>query len=127
MDLPLHYSHLSLTYFKLNDLEKALFFAEKSLDTSIKNGEKYNECYSCVRLGYVSGKKGSPMDTVEEHIFEGIKMSEDRRYIPLVSEGYFSLGDLYLDAELQDKAFEYLTKSESLSQEIGTDYLLKET
>jgi len=67
------------------------------------------------------------MDKAEEYVLQGIKMSDELKLRPCFSQGYFFLGELYVDTGQREKALENLKKTERMFQEMGMDYWLAKT
>jgi hypothetical protein len=54
-------------------------------------------------------------------------MSDELKLRPCFSQGYFFLGELYVDTGQREKALENLKKTERMFQEMGMDYWLAKT
>lgn len=67
------------------------------------------------------------MDKAEEYVLQGIKMLDELKLRPCFSQGYFFLGELYVDTGQREKALENLKKTERMFQEMGMDYWLAKT
>jgi len=67
------------------------------------------------------------MDKAEEYVLQGIKMSDELKLRPCFSQGYFFLGELYVDTGQREKALETLKKAEGMMQEMGMDYWQRRT
>jgi tetratricopeptide (TPR) repeat protein len=79
-------------------------------------------------LGRILGKKEpEEIERAEEHILKGIQILEELKAKPLISQGYFYLGELYADAGKKDEAMNHLKKAEKMFQEMGMDYYLAKT
>ena len=53
---------------------------------------------------------------------KGIKIFDELKMKPSCALGYFSLGELYVNAGQKEKALENLKKAETMFQEMGMDY-----
>jgi tetratricopeptide (TPR) repeat protein len=128
MNMSLQNYNMGMIHLGLGELKSAQSCAEKALDLSQENHEKYVEGISWTLLGRVIGKKKHPqIDRAEEHILKGIKILDELKVKPLVSVGYFYLGELYTDTGKQDKALNYLKKADEMYQEMDMDYYLTKT
>ena len=79
-------------------------------------------------LGMVLGKKEpAEFDKAEECIMKGIRMLDEMKIKPYLSQGYLYLGDLYNDMGRKEDALKYLRKAEGMFQEMGMDYWLNRT
>jgi tetratricopeptide (TPR) repeat protein len=122
------YGVLSIIHCDSNDLAEAQIHAEKAVELSKKNNERAYEGLSRVWLGKILGKKDSSyLDKGEDSILQGIKMLEELKLRPWVSQGYFFLGELYTDSGQKEKALENLTKAETEFKDMGMDYWLNKT
>jgi len=126
--LPLYHCALSMIHFDSGDLESANSGAEEALRLSQENHEKWPEGLSRVLLGRTIGKGSKSQYTkAEEYILQGIKILDEVKLKPLVSQGYVYLGELYADTGQRDKALETLKEAKAAFQEMGMDYWLRRT
>jgi tetratricopeptide (TPR) repeat protein len=122
------YHDLSRIHLDLGELDSARTCAEKALDLSQRNHERWIEGLSWTSLGRILGKKEpTEIDRAEEYILKGIKMLEELKIKPYISRGYFFLGELYAHTGQQEKALENLKKAEEMFQEMDMDYWLGKT
>jgi tetratricopeptide (TPR) repeat protein len=123
--LSMHYWFLSNVHFDSDDLQKAQGFAEKAVEISQKNNERYIEGQSRISLGRILGKMDpSQSEKAEEFILQGIKVLEELKLRPGIASGYLSLGELYADTSQREKALENLKKVEAEFKAMGMDYSL---
>ncbi|KPJ54543.1 MAG: hypothetical protein AMJ37_00495 [Dehalococcoidia bacterium DG_18] len=126
---------LTMTYFVLGvinleegDLENALTNAKEALKLAHNINHKSYEAQSQVLIGRVLGKLDIPeIDKAEEHILQGIKITDEQQRKPMTSQGYLYLGELYADTNQKEKALKLLKKAETAFQEMGMDYWLRRT
>jgi tetratricopeptide (TPR) repeat protein len=122
------YGLLGTVHLDSGDLIKAQHHGEEALKISQKNHEKAGEGFAWILLGRTMGKADLPQtNTAEESFFKGIKIYEALKIITLSVLGYFFLGQMYVDTNQKDKAFETLKKAEKLFHEMGMDYWLEKT
>jgi len=89
--------------------ESAQSCVEKGLDFAQKNSERNSEGNACIFLGRILGKKErAQFDKAEENIMKGIKILENTKTKPFISQGYLYLGDLYNDMGRKEEALKYL-------------------
>ena len=83
---------------------------------------------SKIYLGAILAKsEQNQNEQAENYIFEGIKMIEDLEQMSLYSQGYFFLGELYLERGQKEKALSNLQKAENMFKEMGMNYWLYKT
>jgi len=122
------YYVLSEACYAAGEFQKALDCAEKSLELSQKNSERYIEGQSKISLGRALVKiDPSNSGKAEKHIMQGIKILEGLKLKPGIATGYFCLGELYADAGRTEKAKEALKKAEFMDKEMERDFYLKRT
>lgn len=122
------YTLLSLIYCDSNDLDLALKYAEEALELSQSVKEINAEMWSSVYLGRILGKKDSNKNKkAEEYILQGIKLAEELKTRPFLSQGYLFLGELYVDGSQKEKAMESLKKAEVEFKDMAMDYWLGRT
>jgi tetratricopeptide (TPR) repeat protein len=126
--LPWYYCDLGNSHQALGDLKSALDCVTKAFKLACDNNEKLWEAYSSIYLGRILMKSDpSQIDKAEGSIVKGLNFFEELRlkcYYPL---GYLFLGEVYADAGQKDKTLEALKKAESMSEEMGIDYILVKT
>jgi len=114
---------LSNVHYDLGDLDKAQSYAEEALELSIKNDECGDEGRSKIWLGRILGKKDSLKSAfAENYILQGIRIIEELKLRPWLSQGYFILGEFYANCGRKKEALEYLKKALSMYQEMGIGY-----
>jgi len=64
----------------------------------------------------------SKADEAERNMLQGIKILEELKLRPRLSQGYFYLGELYTDIGEYDKAVEWLKRAEGEFQDMGMEY-----
>jgi len=122
------YIFLSLVCCDAGDIERAIDCAEKALELSHKNNERQQEGLARIHLGRALVKKDpSQHDKAEKHILQGIKILEELKIKPNIAEGYFHLGEFYIDIGMKEKALKELKKAESMDKEMEREYWLKRT
>jgi tetratricopeptide (TPR) repeat protein len=125
MFLSLAHSQLGSIHLDLGDLKNARSLAKEALRLSQKNNEKGIEGISWLLLGTISGKtEPLQIDKAEECILKGIEIPKELRTKPYYALGHLYLGQLYLNADENEKAIENLKKAEDMFREMGMDYWL---
>ncbi len=128
MFMALIYDQLGYLDIELGNLKSAQIYAEKALNFARKTSERLFEGWASILLGRILGKKEPvQFEKAEECIIKGIKMLEEMQIKPFLSQGYFFLGDLYIDMGRKDDASQYLKKAEGMFQEMEMDYHLAKT
>ncbi|MCK4823380.1 hypothetical protein KA005_46940, partial [bacterium] len=126
--LSLHYVFLSMVHFDSGDFKSAQNCVEKAVGFSQKNNERQWEGVSRIWLGRILGKADSSQsDKAEKNILEGIKLLEELKLRPYISQGYCFLGELDAYSGQREKALENLNKAKQMFQEMGMDYWLSKT
>lgn len=110
----------------LNNMESAKNNYDKALNLSIINHEKIQEVFSFHNLGRMYAMMGIPWFREAEKYY----LQSQEIYIDMKSESYlnitnFSLGELYLQNGLTEKALENLTLAKKNFLEMGMDYWVK--
>jgi tetratricopeptide (TPR) repeat protein len=122
------YGFLGMVCLDSGDLIKAQHHAEQALKIAQKNHEKTGEGLAWISYGRILGKAGkAQVKKAEESILQGIEIFEELKIKTHSVLGCFFLGQMYVDTDQKDKAFETLKKAEKLFQEMGMDYWLKKT
>jgi len=124
--IPLHLSWfhwcVSVAYFELEDLTKALFHAEEGVSTAKKYNQRCIGGICLIQLGMVQWKsKKINMAQAEECIREGINILKDMEIKPWEAWGYLRLGELFADAGEREKALENLKRAEQMCDRMGMD------
>ena len=110
-------------YHHSGEYIKATHYAKLAIELSKKKNERANEAYSTVLLGRILGKKDMPKNkNAEKFILQGIKILNNLKVRPWLSQGYFFLGELYADTGRKDEAILYLNKALSMCQDMGIQY-----
>ena len=119
---------LSEIYLEMNNIEKAFFHAEKSVELSKENEDNQDKGKSAIAIGRVLGKKDpAELNEAEGYIVSGIKILEERQYKPDYAIGYIKLGELYLDAGRYEDSLQNINKAKALFQEMEMDYWIGRT
>jgi len=105
----------------LGDIATAHNYAEEAFDLSIKANNRYGEGESLILLGRILGKSSRSGES-EKNITQGIKILEELKLRPYLSQGYFYLGELYANTGRKDEALINLNKALSMCQEMGIGY-----
>jgi class 3 adenylate cyclase/tetratricopeptide (TPR) repeat protein/energy-coupling factor transporter ATP-binding protein EcfA2 len=122
------YQSMGTIHLDMGELKSAQSCAEKALILAQQNHEKSIEGLSLALLGRILGKKEPPeIEKAEAHIRRGIRISEELKLKPWVSQGHFFLGEIYADTDKRDQALDNLKKAEEMFQEMGMDYYLTKT
>jgi len=117
-----------LVEMELKNLETAQSDFEKALAFAQNNSERPFEGWAWTLLGRILGKKKPvQFDKAEECISKGIKMLNDMKTKPYLSQGHLFLGDLYSDMGQKEESLKHLRKAEGMFQEMGMDYWLDKT
>jgi len=126
--LSVPYWVLAAIHLDSGELEKARGYAEKAVELSQKHSEKWMEGNSEILLGKILGGMDPPLSNkAEEHILQGIRILNELKIKPYLSQGYLCLGELYADRGQKDKAVEALKKAEAMYHDMGMDYWLYRT
>ncbi len=126
--MPWYYCDLGNSHLALGDLKSALDCVTKALKLAHDNNEKLWEAYSSIWLGRILVKSDpSQIDKAEESIVKGLNIYEELRLKCFYPLGYWFLGEVYANAGQKDKTLEALKKAESISEEMGIDYILVKT
>jgi tetratricopeptide (TPR) repeat protein len=122
------YTYLSMAYFDLSNLEKALACIEKSLSLSHKCNERQYEGEAHIWRGRILAKL-DPLKKIEaeESIRKGIEILRPLQLKPLYANGYLALGEIYADMGQTKQALGYLKDAEMMFDEMGMDYWLAKT
>jgi len=119
---------LGMIHFDSGDLSSAQTHAQKALELSQQNNEKYFEAPSLIWLGRILNQADpSKIDEAKKFIVEGIKVCSDLRMKPFCSMGYLFWGEFCAGAEQREQALESLKKAEGMFQEMGMGYWLYKT
>jgi tetratricopeptide (TPR) repeat protein len=93
------------------DLKNARSFMEEALRLSQKNNDKNMEGVSWILLGAILGRTETlQFDKAEGYILKGIKIYDELKEKTYYARGYFSLGELYANAGLKEKANPFIDK-----------------
>jgi tetratricopeptide (TPR) repeat protein len=65
--------------------------------------------------------------TAIDEIMQGIRRADELKLRPFCSNGYFYLGEAYMDTGQKEKALEALKKAEAEFRDMGMDYWLRRT
>jgi tetratricopeptide (TPR) repeat protein len=123
-----HYFFLCTVHFDSGNLQKAQDFAEKTLEISHTNNERYYEGQSRILLGRIMAKlEPRNRDKAEDSILQGIKILEELKVSPSFIRGYLSLGEFCADTGQKEKAFKNLKKAEAAFKDMEMDYWLGRT
>jgi len=126
--LPWYYCELGNSHLALGDLKSALDCVTKALKLACDNNQKLWEALISIYLGRILVKSDpSQIDKSEGSIVKGLNFFEELRLKCWYPLGYLFLGEVYADAGQKDKALEALKKAESMSEEMGIDYILVKT
>jgi tetratricopeptide (TPR) repeat protein len=116
-------SALGNLYYELEEYNIAEMYAKEALALSIKNNERHQEGLSRILLGKIAGKSNyREIAEAEKNILEGIMIFEALKNKAGSLQGYFSLGELYANAERKEDARENLNKAVSMCREMGIEY-----
>jgi tetratricopeptide (TPR) repeat protein len=122
-NLSWHYIYLSMAYFDLGNLEKALGCIEKSISLSHKCNEKGYEGQAHIWRGRILAKLDpSKKVETEESVRKGIEILKPLQLKPLYADGYLALGEIYADIGQAKQALGYLKDAEMMFDEMGMDY-----
>ena len=115
--------HLSSIYHDLRDFSKAQSSVIEALELSQKSNERHQEGLSRIWMGRILGKK-APSKSIEakKSITQGIKILEELKTRPWISQGYFFLGELYANTGQKDKALINLEKAKDMVLEMNMHY-----
>ncbi|MDA3916519.1 MAG: AAA family ATPase [Deltaproteobacteria bacterium] len=110
------------------DLEDALLFMNKSLESAIKNDESYFKGNAMIWRGRITGNlPDSSQKEAKQQIFEGLGILTELDTKPDISLARLFLGELYTRNNQQKEAINHLKEAEASFKEMGMDYWLKET
>jgi tetratricopeptide (TPR) repeat protein len=121
--ISLHYCTFSMVLFNLGEIEEALQWSEKALESSIKNHEKRYEGLSKIWIGRILGSKEKAQYIEgEQFILEGHEILKELGVRPAMAQGHLNLGELYRNSGKEFKAVEHLRKAKSMFEEMEMDY-----
>ena len=101
---------------------------EESLKLAQDANERVQEARSSIYLGKILGRANKlQYGEAEEHIVQGLRISDELKLKPILAGAYLHLGELYGDMGQAKKALETLKKAEGMFQEMGIDYWLRRT
>jgi tetratricopeptide (TPR) repeat protein len=119
---------LSMVRFDLGNFNKAHALAKQAVKLAQTNKEKWVEAFAWLQLGRAIGRvKGAQVQKAEECIFTGMKISDQLKIKPFLSEGLLYLGELYANAGRKEESLKNLKQAEGLFQEMGINYWLSRT
>jgi class 3 adenylate cyclase/tetratricopeptide (TPR) repeat protein len=122
------YGTISMIHFDSGNLPDAKKWAEKSIDFAVKHNEKASEGCSRIWLGRILAKADiSKRGEAEKCIRQGMKILDECRIRPFLTQGHLFLGELYVAAGQTERALEHLEKARNGFQEMGMDYWLAKT
>jgi class 3 adenylate cyclase/tetratricopeptide (TPR) repeat protein len=122
------YLRLGLINLAAGELEEVQANVEKGLALAKKDNEKYMEAQLRIIRGRVIAKKDpSRMTEAEQSVLKGIEMLNTLKIKTKYAEGYYELGELYVDVDQKEKALPSLKKAEEMFLEMGMDYWLDKT
>jgi len=110
------------------DLEDALLFMNKSLESAIKNDESYFEGNAMIWRGRITGNlSDSSQKEAQQQILKGLEILTELDTKPDISLAHLFLGELYTRNNQQKEAINHLKEAQALFKEMGMEYWLKET
>jgi len=90
------YRSLASVHRRLGNLTEAQNYAKKALELSQKNNNKDAEGSSKIFLGRILGEKDpGKVDLAEKYVVQGMKILEELKLKPALTQGYLVLGVLY--------------------------------
>jgi class 3 adenylate cyclase/tetratricopeptide (TPR) repeat protein len=123
--LSYHYYCLSSLQFDSGWLDHALKSAEEALELSRNNNERVFEGLSSITMGRVlTADQDVQYDECAKYIFDGMKILNEQKIEPYVSQGLLFLAELNARKGNQEKALEYLANSERAFEKMGMEYWL---
>jgi len=121
--MPLFPLFMSMVYHDLCDFSKAHIYAEESLESSTKNGERWIEGWARIWLGRIIGKRDvSKRSEAEELVFGGNRILTEFGLRPYLVEGHFFLGELYANTDRKEEAFNELNRAKDMAVEMDMGY-----
>ena len=127
-NLPLTYLVLSMVCLEEGGLDSAQRYAEKALETAQNHNVMSFGAYARMLLGRIIAKADDTQrKTAIAEILQGIGRADELKLRPFCANGYFYLGEAYIDTGQKEKALEALKKAEAEFQDMGMDYWLRRT
>ena len=124
----LHYLVLGMIHLDSGDLDTARCRLDESLKLAQNNNERWVEGICKLFVGRVIAQAGiSESSQAEEHIRQGIRISNEIGAKPWSCVGSLFMGELYGNSGHKDKALESLRMSQTMFNEMGMDYWLRKT
>ncbi|HLP74029.1 MAG TPA: sensor histidine kinase [Bacteroidales bacterium] len=118
IDMIFTYYLISAQVFsKLNQLDSAIYYLEKSYDVSEKNNYSYGKAESLIQLGAVSIQQ-KKYDSAERYLLNGMKNAKSIGYFNMLYESYKYLSDLYAVTGRYKQAYESFQKYTEFSDSL---------
>jgi tetratricopeptide (TPR) repeat protein/DNA-binding MarR family transcriptional regulator len=111
------YNNLAITYYKTNDVKKAINFWKKSLSISEKIGD-ITVMMSYVNLGFITYKSGG-WDQTELYCQKALEISESIGNALVTSAAYSILGHININRRNFPECIEYYEKALGLREKEG--------
>jgi len=125
VSIPLCLTNLTLALMALGDHESAIRSATEALKLSQKSKAKLWEGLAWTVLGRsVGGADPAQIDIAEQHLRQGISMTEEMKLRPWSAQGCLYLGELFELTDRREEAIENLKMAETMSREMGMGYWL---
>ena len=113
----------SYVHYDLNEFFIAKKNAEEAIELSICHDERYWEALAWISLGRIMAKMDrSDIAEGEANILKGIKILDELKALPFLTQSYFHLGEFYANTGRIEDALKNLNKSVSMCQEMGIGY-----
>jgi len=94
---------------KLNQLDSAFQYFQKSFTLSVKNNYNYGKAESLLQMGGISIQQKKNLEA-EKYLIDGIKLAEEIHYFNMLDDGYKYLSDNYAETGRYKQAYEYFQK-----------------
>lgn len=102
---------------KINQLDSSIYFFKKSLKVSNQYNYSYGKAESQIQLGAIAILLSKYSDA-EKYLLAGIKEANAINYIPILTDAYKYLSDVYLFEGKYKLAFEFLKLHKQFSDSV---------
>jgi two-component system NarL family sensor kinase len=109
-----YYLIAAQVFRKLNSLDSAFHYFQKSYNLSEKNNYGYGKAESLLQMGAVSILQKKYKDA-ENYLLNGIKLAEAIGYYNMLDDGYKYMSDVYAVTGRYKQAYEYFQKFKEAS------------
>lgn len=109
-----YYLITAQVFRKLNQLDSAMYYFQKSYDVSEKNNYGYGKAESLVQLGGVSIQQKKYTEA-ENYLLNGMKQAKSIGYFNMLADANKYMSDVYAETGRYKQAYEYFQKYKELN------------